>query len=117
MFIVICPTKWKEASMHYVFFEQELLDLQQELAQCPPLMKILQEQPDKDSMIMVAEIATYLGVILHGDYSKADILKICGDMAKELNKRRTIHLYGAWDKNEGELDISVVQNLDGLPVQ
>lgn len=94
--------------MHLVFFEQELLDLQQELSFHPELLQILAEQPDKDIYISISEIAKYLGIILHGDYTKQDILKICSDMTVDLQKKRTIHV----DSLENKLVF--VQNLDGL---
>lgn len=76
--------------MYYVMFDQQLLDLQQELLNHPKLMRILQDQPNKDIYIGLQEIATHLGIILDGNYTKDDLLKLCEIMTERLYKSRTI---------------------------
>lgn len=79
--------------MHLVYFEQELLDLQQEVHKHPPLLKILEEQPDKDIYIHLCEIAAYCNMLLAGDYTKDDVLELCKIMTKKLIEKRTIRIF------------------------
>ena len=79
--------------MYLQYFEPELISLSEEISKHPPLLERLSAQIDKDFYILFAEIATYLNMALAGDYSKEDILDLCGIMEKKLRKSREIHVY------------------------
>lgn len=90
--------------MHFVLFEQELLDLQQEIHKHPPLLKVLEEQQDKDIYIQLCEIAAYCGIVLQGYYTKEDILELCVVMTKKLIEKRTIRIFTG--EGNGEIDMT-----------
>ena len=88
--------------VHLVYFEQELLDLQEEISKHPPLLEILSRQTDKDFYILLSEIGSYLKMAFDGDYSKEDVLRLCEIMTKKLRERREICIYS------GEIHITGV---------
>lgn len=61
----------------YELYEQELQDLNQEVSYHPDLQEILAKQEDKDFYVQLADISAFCGVILDGDYTKEDILRLC----------------------------------------
>lgn len=73
----------------YELYEQELQDLNREVAYHPDLQEILRKQEEKDFYVQLADIALFCGVVLEGDYSKADVLKLCTVLTKKLYERRT----------------------------
>lgn len=73
----------------YELFEQELIDLNQEVAFHPDLQEILRQQTEKDFYVQLADIAALCGVILEGDYTKGDVLRLCTILTKKLYERRT----------------------------
>jgi hypothetical protein len=75
--------------MHHRYFEQELLDLQREMFYHPDLLAILKIQEDKDIYITIAEISAFCGVVLDGEYTKEDVLRICKMCTNALRERRT----------------------------
>jgi hypothetical protein len=75
--------------MYHRYFDQELIDLQQEITHHPDLLHILSIQEDKDIYISIAEISAFCGVVLDGDYTKDDILGICKTCTRMLYERRT----------------------------
>lgn len=70
-------------------YEQELQDLNAEVIHHPELQKILAAQADKDFYVQLADISLYCGVVLDGDYTKDDVLKLCTLLTKKLYERRT----------------------------
>jgi hypothetical protein len=88
--------------------EPELLALQEELQYHPELMKILIEQPTKDIYIAVQEIALYCKVLLHGDYNRLEVLKICEKLTEHLYKKRTISVFSI------EQNLLVAPSLDSV---
>lgn len=73
----------------YELYEQELQDLNQEVAFHPDLQEILQQQTEKDIYVQLADISAFCGVILDGEYTKGDILKLCTLLTQKLYERRT----------------------------
>lgn len=74
--------------MYHQYFEPELLALQKEILLHPDLQAILAVQEDKDIYISVAEISAFCGVVLDGDYTKEDVLKVCKLCTDALYQRR-----------------------------
>lgn len=72
-----------------VMFDEELIALNEEIANHPALMEILSKQEDKDIYVLIAEVSAYLGVILDGTYTKTDILHLCTKMTETLRNMRT----------------------------
>jgi hypothetical protein len=73
-------------------FPEELIALREEIQKHPDLLVILHGQPDKDVYIQINEIAAWAGVVLDGTYTQDDIVKLCGVLVEQLQKRRTIHV-------------------------
>ena len=78
--------------MYHRYFESELLELNKEIQYHPDLLTILAVQGDKDIYVMIAEISAFCGMILEGDYSKDDVLKICEKCTEILRGRRIGHV-------------------------
>lgn len=70
-------------------FPDEIIDLHTEVRKHPTLMKLLHDQENKDVYIQLLEIASYCGIVVSGDYSHSQILKLCENMTKQLYVRRT----------------------------
>lgn len=73
----------------YELFEPELQALNQEVSYHPDLMEILAGQAEKDVYVQLAEVASFCKVVLDGEYSKDDILKLCTLLTEKLYQRRT----------------------------
>jgi len=81
--------------MYHHYFETELTDLQQEIGEHhPDVLAILTSLTDKDIYMQLSAIAVHCGIILHGDYTKEDMLGLCKKMTEHLVKKRTIHIQG-----------------------
>ena len=76
-------------AIKYEMFDQEIIDLNQEVAHHPDLMEILGKQTNRDVYIMLLEVATFCNVAVEGDYSKMDILGLCKLLRDRLFQRRT----------------------------
>lgn len=76
-------------TIHIEMFPQPWIDLNEEVAKHPALMKILSEQQQKDPYILLADIALYCGVALDGTYTNADIETLCELLRKQLYMKRT----------------------------
>lgn len=74
-------------------FPEELIALHQEIMHHPSLLVLLAGQADKDVYIQICEIAAYCDVIVHGDYTKEDILSLCDKLIMHLQKKRTISVH------------------------
>ena len=70
------------------FFPEELIALRQEINHHPDLLVILHAQADKDVYMQIAEIAAYCNILLAGDYTREDIVELCGKFVLELQKKR-----------------------------
>lgn len=70
------------------YFPEELNALRVELANHPDLMARLVAQEDKDVYVQISEISAYCGVLLDGDYSRQDIITLCGKLTDQLRAKR-----------------------------
>lgn len=90
--------------MHHHYFEQELIDLQIEVGEHhPDVMAVLTALTDKDIYMQISAIAVHCGIILHGDYTKADILGLCTRLTEILRDKRAIRIYGGIVDVEGKI--------------
>lgn len=79
--------------LHVEMFPDELIALHQEIHHHPSLLVLLAGQADKDIYIQICEIAAYCGVIVHGDYTKEDMLSLCEKLIEHLQKKRIITVH------------------------
>lgn len=77
-------------TLQYEYFPESLTALRVEIDNHPTLLKILHEQEDKDIYIQISEIAAYCGIVLEGDYTRDDIIKLCEKLVWELKKKGSI---------------------------
>lgn len=75
------------------YFPDELIELRIEIDNHPELLAILAGQADKDVYVHIAEIAAYCKVLLNGDYTRDDIIEVCGKLVDHLKKKREVHIY------------------------
>jgi len=73
----------------YELYEQELQDLNKEISFHPDLQEILRQQTEKDIYVQLADISAFCGIVLDGDYTKGDILRLCALLTQKLYERRT----------------------------
>jgi hypothetical protein len=74
---------------HINIFPDEVINLQRELVHHPKLMELLRANHRADSWeTKLAEIAKYCDVIVNGDYTEEDLVKLCGILEKKLMERR-----------------------------
>jgi hypothetical protein len=78
--------------MHYQYFPEEHIALQEEILHHPDLLTILAVQQSKDEHIILAEIAAYCKVVLDGTYMPDEITKLCDILVRKLQERRAIVL-------------------------
>lgn len=72
-----------------VMFPEELTELHKEIQYHFSLLELLHDQPDKDVYIQILEIATYCKVLVSGEYTYDDMLKLCETLTKKLKNMRT----------------------------
>lgn len=75
------------------YFPDELIELRIEIDNHPELLAILAGQADKDVYVHIAEIAAYCRVMLAGDYTRDDIIEVCGKLVTELKRKREPLIY------------------------
>lgn len=75
------------------YFPDELIALREEIDHHPELLAILAGQADKDVYIHICEIAAYCKVLINGDYTRDDMIEVCGKLVEHLRKKREIHIY------------------------
>lgn len=77
--------------MYITYFEPELLALQEEVANPAhtPLQLLLGKVAHQELYMVLAEVATYCGIILDGMYTNADIIKLCEVLTRKLYEKRT----------------------------
>lgn len=71
------------------FFPESRIALSREVAEHPPLLELLQKHPQAEFEIILAEIATYCGVVLDGTYTQEDLDKLCDILFKRLRAKRS----------------------------
>lgn len=83
------PRNVKQGKMVLVMFDEELVELNEEVAKHPDLMQRLRQQDNRDVYVLLAEIAAYCSVILDDTYTHDDIKALCLMLKEELYKKRT----------------------------
>jgi 1-aminocyclopropane-1-carboxylate deaminase/D-cysteine desulfhydrase-like pyridoxal-dependent ACC family enzyme len=73
----------------FQYFEPELVELNEETAKHPDLMRRLAAQSDKDIYVMISEVAAHCGILLNDTYTHENILALCKRLKEELYKKRT----------------------------
>lgn len=71
------------------WFPPELQVLREEIQFHPALLKILNDQTDKDVYVAISEIAAFTGVLLDGTYTRDDIINLCALLIRKLQAIRT----------------------------
>lgn len=78
--------KWKVIQE----FSNHKIDLGREVKNHPELLEILAKYPgDELFELLLAEVATYCGIILDGEYTSLDIDNICKLLVEKLVSKRT----------------------------
>lgn len=70
------------------YFSKAKVALGQECILHPELKVLLSKHPASEFELKVAEIANYLGMPLHGDFSPADLDNLCHTMTHKLQQAR-----------------------------
>ena len=73
---------------HINIWPEELIHLNQEIANHPKLMALLANHPVAEWEIKMAEIALYCEVIVDGDYLPEDMQRLAGILYRKLIERR-----------------------------
>ena len=77
-------------NLKYEFFPESLQALRVEIENHPKLLKLLHDQRDKDVYMQIAEIAAYCEVIMAGDYSRDDIIRLADKLVWKLKKKNCL---------------------------
>lgn len=73
-------------------YPDELIELNKELKHHPRLMLLLGNHGMHEWEIKMAEIARYCGIVMNGDYTEEDIVKLCKLLLPRLiAKREDLH--------------------------
>lgn len=72
-----------------MFFSEELIELNREVAGHPDLVEKLHQQDSPDMEVRLAVIAAYCNILLDGVYDSYDINKIAAKCIQILRARRT----------------------------
>lgn len=76
------------ALLNIQMFNGNRIQLSKEVKEHPALMELLANHKQDDFEIMLAEIALYCDVMLHGDYTQEDLDRLCGVLVKKLMEKR-----------------------------
>jgi len=72
------------------FFPESLQALRVEIANHPDLLQILHNQSDKDVYMQISEISAYCGILLEGDYSKEDVIRLADKLVWKLKSKNSL---------------------------
>jgi hypothetical protein len=72
------------------FFPESYIALNQELSNHPELCRLLANHPPQEFEIRLAEIATYCGVVLDGDYYPDDLEKLADILWTKLREKSSL---------------------------
>ncbi len=84
-------------NLKFEFFPESLTALRVEIDNHPALLKILAAQEDKDVYIQISEIAAYCGIILEGEYTRDDVIRLADKLVWELKKKSSILILPSFD--------------------
>lgn len=71
------------------FFSESRVFLDREVKHHPNLQALLDNHPPHEFETRLTQVATYCGIVLHGDYSQKDFDSICEKLRILLIKKRT----------------------------
>lgn len=74
---------------HFQYFSQHRIDLAQEVKKHPPLMELLNNHPQDEFEVLIAEISAYCQVGLDGDYTQEDLDDLSRVLYEKLLVMRT----------------------------
>lgn len=76
--------------MYHVYFPEEYIQLNKELAHHPALLKQLSEGEYKkdDGVVIILHIAAYCDVIVDGTYVEEDLVNLAGILIDKLKAKR-----------------------------
>lgn len=72
------------------FFPESLQALRVEIDNHPDLLQILHNQSDKDVYMQISEISAYCGILLEGDYSKEDVIRLADKLVWKLKSKNSL---------------------------
>ena len=76
-------------NLKYEFFPESLQALRVEIDNHPKLLKLLHDQPDKDVYMQICEIAAYCDIVLEGDYTKDDMIRLADKLVWKLKSKNS----------------------------
>lgn len=71
------------------FFSESRIQLAKEVKLHPELMERIQNHRQEDFEIILAEIAAYCDIVLHGNYYPEDLDNLCEILYWKLRKKRS----------------------------
>lgn len=74
--------------MEFEFFPEEYFQLSKEISRHPELVERINNHPANEFEIRLAEVASYLGIILDGDYMPEDLVRLAKIMTVKLADKR-----------------------------
>lgn len=93
--------------MNYEMFPPEVLALQEEILEHPPLIQLLQQLETTEWTMRLACIAAYCEIILDGTYSETDIRILCDTLTQRLKEKRVLII-----RTDQPRTLTVVPSLD-----
>lgn len=75
--------------MHYQYFDERIIALQEEMGKHPDLQERLGNQTEKDPIVILNEVAAHCRIVLDGTYTDEELLVLCDKMTKMLYMKRT----------------------------
>lgn len=70
------------------FFPPEFIALNEEITHHPPLMDLLQNHPQKEFEVLLAQICHYCNIAIDGIFDEKDLVKIAEMCTERLRGRR-----------------------------
>jgi len=88
---------WGDSSK-FEMFSQHRIDLAQEVKNHPPLMEFFNNHSQDEFEVLLAEISSYCGIGLNGDYSPEDLDNLCKILCERLVQLRAHVVFGRVEK-------------------
>jgi hypothetical protein len=77
---------------HYVYFPQQILDLQKEIQQHPPLVEIISLNQQYNFEVLLGHVAAYVDMVLDGVYTPPEMLRLSEILIGKLQDKRAGHV-------------------------
>lgn len=71
-----------------MMFPEEAIELSKEILHHPKLQERLARHPSSEFEVRLAEIALYCDVLVDGEYTNAEIVRLCGVLVRKLKEKR-----------------------------